>query len=306
VTERLVHNRFKLLKRRGSGGTGEVYQAFDTRLKRKVALKRVRRDPQADRMVYVRRLLREAETLALVEHPNVVTIHDVIEQDDSVSIVMELVEGIPLGELYRRGPIQEKELLGYLRQLVAALEHVHAARIVHRDVNPRNVLVTPDGNLKLTDFGLATSLDDPQPRAGGSIGYMAPEALRRGGRIGFGVDIFGTGMVTYQALLGGPTFQQLYGAPEPSAWARWLLSREAFKTLQELGAPVSPALSAAVERMLEKDPSRRYQRMADVQKDLETLGEPPPGGPGTPRGPSLASAVRRLLPTLLARPSQGT
>lgn len=296
----LVNQRFKLLKKCGSGGTGEVYQALDTRLKRKVALKRVRRDSTRDPRERSRRLLREAEILALVQHPNVVTIHDVLETEDSVGIVMELVEGIPYRELYRKHPVGEVELLAILSQLLAALERVHEVGIVHRDVNPRNVLVSPEGVVKLTDFGLSTFESDKEPRRGGSIGYMPPEALRRESRIGYGVDVYGAGMLAYQALLGKPAFQRLYGTQKPMEWARWVLSRERFRTLIELGAPVSPAVSAIVERMLEKDPSKRYPRAAEAHRDLRSLAVEEESFPS--RGPSLGSAVRRLLPTLLNRP----
>ena len=296
----IVNNRYRLLEKRGSGGTAEVYEAFDLRLKRKVALKRVRRDARGRREEGARRLLREAEHLARSAHPNVVAIHDVLELEDSVCLILELVEGVPFRELHKRGPVAEAELLPYLGQLLSALERVHAARIAHRDVNPKNILVTPEGVVKLTDFGLSASFDDPEPRAGGTIGYMAPEALRHRGQVGPGVDIWGAGIVAYQALLGTPEFRKLYGAVEPVAWARWLLSREKFRTLDELSAPVSPGLSAIVERMLEKDPRARYASIAEIRRDFERLAAPP----AAEEGPSLASAVRRLLPSLLARPGR--
>ena len=298
----IVNDRFQLLKKCGTGGTGEVYEALDLRLKRKVALKRVRRDSKGNRQEKAQRLLKEAEYLALVQHPNVVTVHDVIEAEDCVSLILELVEGTPFQDLHRKRPIAENDLFLYLRQLVAALERAHEVGVVHRDVNPRNVLVSPEGVLKLTDFGLATSVDDPEPRAGGSIGYMAPEAFRRGARVGFGVDIYGLGMLAYRAVLGTPGFQRLYGTVEPVEWARWLLSRERFKTLADLGAPVSPALSALVEKMIEKDPAQRYQKITEVKKDLDTVAAAGSRRPPAPEGPSLASAVRRLLPAILARP----
>ena len=300
----LVHNRFKLLKKCGSGGTGEVHQALDVRLKRLVALKRVRKGSRGDRREKSQRLLKEAEHMALAQHPNVVTVHDVIEEEDSVSIIMEFVEGVAFRELYRKQPVGERELLSYIHQLAAALECAHGQGIIHRDVNPRNVLVRPDGFVKLTDFGLSASANDPEPRAGGTLGYMAPEALRRRGRIGFGVDIYGLGMLAYQALLGASSFQKLYGTVQAADWARWLLSREKFKTLAELKAPVSQQLSSVVEKMLEKDPRRRHQKIADVKRDLENIGGETHDAPAPARGPSLASAVRKLIPALLARPQE--
>jgi serine/threonine protein kinase len=295
----LINNRFKLLKKCGAGGTGEVYQAEDLRLKRLVALKCVRVDSRSDQREKALRLLKEAEHMALVDHPNVVAVHDVIEREDTVAIVMELVRGIPFKELFRREPIAEPELLVYLQQLTSALEAVHAAGIVHRDLNPKNVMVTPDGTIKVTDFGLSVFVDEPKPRAGGTIGYMAPEALRKGSRASFGVDIYSLGLMCYQSLLGASAFRRLYGAEKAIAWARWLLSRERFKSLVELQAGVSPGLSVVIEKMLEKDPKDRYARVADVVKDLARR-EPAALRPAS--GPSLVAGMRRLLPTLLARP----
>ena len=268
----LVHDRFKLLKKLGSGGTGEVYRALDTRLHRLVAVKRVREGTPDERRRRARRLLREAENLARVHHQNVVAVHDVIEEAGTVSIILELVVGEPFRRLFKSGPLAEHALLGFLRQLVGALEAVHAAGIIHRDVNPRNVLVTSGGVIKLMDVGLSSSIRDPVHRAGGTIGYMAPEALRKGRQIGFGVDVYSLGLLAYQALLGGPVFRKLYGAPTALEWARWTLSKEKFKTLIALEAQVSPVLSAIIERMLEKDQADRYQKVADVRKDLERLG----------------------------------
>jgi len=268
----LLHDRFKLLKKLGSGGTGEVYRALDTRLHRLVALKRVREGTPDERRRRGRRLVREAENLARVHHPNVVAVHDVIEEGGAVSIILELVVGDPFRRLFKTGPLAEHALLGFLRQLAGALEAVHAAGIIHRDVNPRNVLVTSGGVIKLMDFGLSSSIRDPIHRAGGTIGYMAPEALRKGRQIGFGVDIYSLGLLAYQALLGGPIFKKLYGASTALEWARWTLSKERFQTLIALEAQVSPVLSAIIEKMIEKDQADRYQKVADVRRDLERLG----------------------------------
>lgn len=266
----VIRNRYKLLKKMGSGGTGEVFQAQDLRLKRMVAVKKPRDGTPEERHRRSLRLLHEAEHLARIRHPNVVTIHDIIEDGDRVAIVLELVAGIPYRKLFKRGPVPEHEFIRYFRQLVAALGAVHEAGIIHRDVNPRNVLLCADGTVKLSDFGLSCVAGEER-RAGGTIGYMAPEALRKDPRVGFGVDVYGLGFLAYQSLLGGPMFLRLYGTIKAIEWARWVLSREKFRTLAALGAPVSPGLSAIVERMVEKDARERYSRIADVKRDLERL-----------------------------------
>jgi serine/threonine-protein kinase len=264
----VIDQRYQLVKLLGSGGTGEVWRAFDLRLKREVAIKRVIESRRGQREALVR-LLKEAEHLARVDHPNVVVVHDSLEAEHSVSIVMELVRGMPLVQLFRRRAVPELEYLGYFRQVLAALEAVHAVDLIHRDINPRNVLVSHEGVVKLTDFGLSGAASDPSHRLGGTLAYMAPECMRKGARIGFGVDIYSLGFMSYQALLSLVGFKKLYGVVQPKDWVRWVLSREPFKPLTELGAAVSPGFSSIIGRMLEKEPAERYQRVSQVKKDLE-------------------------------------
>jgi serine/threonine-protein kinase len=299
----LLHQRFRLLKPLGTGGTGQVHKAEDTRLKRLVAIKRAHGENALERRKKVARLLREAEHLAQVDHPNVVRIHDVIETDIAVTLVMEFVEGRHLKSLYRKQSLPEHELLDYFEQLLSAIEAVHEAGLLHRDVNPSNILITPAGTLKLLDFGLSCKAGAPEQRAGGTIGYMAPESLRKGTLVNQAVDLYGLGLIAYRALLGGPEFKRLYGTKDAMEWARWLLSKERFKPLIELGLPVSPAFSAIVERLVEKDVKERYARAREVRADLERLtgGHQAPPATAPAEGPSLASGMRRLLPGLLLR-----
>lgn len=274
----LLHGRFRLLKKLGEGGTGEVYEAEDTRLKRRVALKRARGKTEPERKARAVRLLREAEILARIDHPGVVTVHDFIDGEMSVSLVLELIEGQPFQRVIQKRALEQHAYLPYLGQMLVAVKAVHDSGIIHRDLNPRNIMVRPDGVIKLTDFGLAHPADQADARAGGTLGYMAPEALRKDTRPTFGVDLYALGFISYQALLGMPAFQRLYGTSSSLEWARWLLSRERFKTLTELEAPVSQGLSAIIERLLEKDPTKRYQRVGDLARDLERLGgRPLPG-----------------------------
>jgi len=293
----VLHHRFRLVKKCGEGGAGEVYEAEDLVLKRTVAVKRVRAENEVERKAKALRLAREAEILARVAHPNVVIVHDCIETQSAATLVMELVDGQPFRSLFQKRSLAQHEYLPYFSQILGALAAVHEAGVIHRDLNPKNLLVRKDGVLKLTDFGLACAADEPEPRAGGTIGYMAPESLRKGIRPSFGIDLYAAGLITYQALLGLPEFQRLYGASSSKEWARWLLSRERFKTLNELEKPVSQGLSAIVERLLEKDPKDRYQRTSDVLRDLDRLA----GRSPTPEGPSLVAGVRRILPGILSR-----
>ena len=278
--EEIVHGRYKLLRKLGSGGTGEVYKALDLRLKRNVAIKRILPEKRGKKRV-LGRLQKEAEYLAMVEHTNVVLVHDIVDSRDTFSIIMELVNGVPFIRAFRRRPMPEAQYLGYFRQILAALKAVHGVGLIHRDVNPKNILVTREGVVKLTDFGLSGLVKDTDHRMGGTLAYMPPEAMRKNSRLGFGLDIYSLGFLSYQAILSLHGFKKLYGAKRPRDWIRWVLSSEPFKTLKELGAPVSDGFSELVARMLAKDPKVRYQKVAQVQKDLdsylETIGYPTAG-----------------------------
>ena len=266
-----LHNRFEIVRTLGTGGAGQVYEAEDLRLGRRVAIKRVRIGETGHRQARAVFLLREAQSLARIQHPNVAVVHDILEGETSVSIVMELVRGPSLRALIEKRAIPELQFVGWFSQLLAGLEAVHQEEIVHRDVNPRNVLVSDKGLLKLIDFGLASKAGDPNPRAGGTVGYMPPEALRTVGRPAFTLDVYGAGFTAYQALLGLPRFKRLYGTSSPREWARWLLSRESFKTLREIDESFSAALSAVIARMTAKDPAARYQTIASIWKDYRRI-----------------------------------
>ena len=264
----ILPDRYHLIKKLGSGGTGEVYQAHARRLKRMVAIKRVLSEKRNRRSV-LDRLHKEAEYLARVNHANVVMVHDIVDAPGSFCIIMELVQGQPFIRSFRKRPMPQLEFVGYFRQMLAALEAVHDVGLIHRDVNPRNVLVTHEGVVKLTDFGLSGFVNDTEQRMGGTLAYMAPESMRKRGRLGFGVDIYSLGFMAYQAILSLQGFKKLYGATKPKDWIRWVLSAEPFVSLRQLEAPVSDGFSLIVSKMLHKDASLRYQKVKQVREDLE-------------------------------------
>ena len=271
---KLLHNRYEVLKTLGTGGSGEVYQARDTRLQRLVAIKRVRRGKTEHREARALILLREAQQLASIRHPNVVTVHDVLEGETSLSIVMELIDGNALHDVIRKRGIAASTFLRLFRQVLGGIQAVHEARIVHRDVNPRNLLVDRDGAVTLIDFGLASSIKETKPRTGGTVGYMAPEALVKSPRFDFRSDIYGAGLVAYQSLLGLPQFRRLYGTTNPQEWARWVLSREKFKPLHEVDERVPVGVSAVVAKMVEKDPRERFASIGEALRYLpETIAK---------------------------------
>ncbi|MDF3147026.1 serine/threonine-protein kinase, partial [Streptomyces sp. T21Q-yed] len=200
----VVDGRFELVERLGSGGMGTVWRARDTVLHREVALKAVRSD--ADTVALVReRVMREARALARLNHPHVVTVHQIVAADPHPWIVMELVPGISLQRRLDDGPLTPVEAARLGRQVLAALRAAHAAGIQHRDVKPANILLRPDGDAVLTDFGIAalqgTTALTATGELVGSPEYMAPERIR-GHDDDPAADLWSLGVVLYVCVEG--------------------------------------------------------------------------------------------------------
>ncbi|WP_306330134.1 serine/threonine-protein kinase [Streptomyces venezuelae] len=212
---RVIDGRFELVERLGGGGMGTVWRARDLALHRDVALKEVRppdpalaeHDVESARTLR-ERVLREARALARIDHPNVVTIHHIVDAGEGTYpwLVMELVTGGSLQDRLDRGTMTPAEAAGLGRELLSALRAAHARDIEHRDVKPPNVLLRPDGRPVLTDFGIAAIRESTVLTASGSIigspDYMAPERIRGGGGSGPASDLWSLGMVLYVAVEG--------------------------------------------------------------------------------------------------------
>lgn len=206
----VIDDRFELMERLGSGGMGTVWRAYDLALHREVALKEVRPsnapedDPTRGRMMR-ERVLREARALARLDHPNVVTIHHIVDTAAMAHpwIVMELVRGQSLQDRLAQGPMAPGEAARLGRGILAALRTAHEAGILHRDVKPANVLLRPDGSPVLTDFGIAAMQDSPGLTANGDVvgspEYIAPERLR-GQEGNPASDLWSLGMLLYVAV----------------------------------------------------------------------------------------------------------
>src|SRR5437763_13671044 len=196
----------------GKGGMGEVYRARDTKLKREVAIK-ILPDEFSTDPERVSRFQREAEVLASLNHPNIAAIHSLEEANGSRFLVLELVEGETLDDRLRRGPLPIDEALNIAEQMCEALEAAHEKGVVHRDVKPANVKITPDGKIKVLDFGLAKIFQERREAAAtsdlttltnasvpgailGTPGYMAPEQVR-GETIDRRADIWAFGVVLW-------------------------------------------------------------------------------------------------------------
>ncbi len=283
---------YRIVERLGAGGMGEVYRAHDERLERDVAIK-VLPPASFDDATARARLVREARTASKLNHPHICTIHEVGESDGHAYIAMELVEGEPLSDKLARGPLPAADVTRYGIQLADALGHAHDRNVVHRDVKSANVIVTPDGRLKVLDFGIAkrATRDDTGEATthasmtglgalAGTVAYMAPEVLR-GEPADARSDTWSIGVVLYEMAAGARPFRGQTGFEVSSA----ILSQP----LPPLPEEVPTSLRAVIERCLSKDAAHRYQRGAEVRAALEAVqsGAPAPRGSWKPvRGPA--------------------
>jgi len=271
--------RYRILNRLGAGGMGEVYRAHDDQLERDVAIKLLPASSIQDPAARAR-LVREARAAAALNHPSICTIHEVGEADGQVYIAMELVEGRPLSELAVGRGLPVKEVLRCGLQIADALAHAHARQIIHRDLKSANVVVMPDGRIKVLDFGLAKKLSGAElteattqahahgehTAAGtlvGTLAYMAPEQLRGEGADARS-DLWALGVVLYELTAGVRPFRGQSGF-EVSAN---ILNQP--PTPLPAGVPIG--LRGVIDRCLDKQPARRYQSAGEVRAALEAIG----------------------------------
>jgi len=272
--------QYEILARLGAGGMGEVYRARDTRLGREVAVKALSGELAADPQ-RLSRFQTEARSASALNHPNIVTIHEIGQSDSTPFIVMELVDGRTLRDLLYPGAMPTRRAVALAAQLADALARAHDAGIVHRDLKPENVMVTKDGFAKILDFGLAKFSDrenghgarqdltvTEETRDGaliGTAGYMSPEQAS-GQAVDFRSDQFSFGSVLYEMLTGKRAFQRATRAETLAA-----IIREDPEPIAGL-APRTPApLVWIVERCLCKLPEERYASTRDLARDLQSV-----------------------------------
>lgn len=263
--------QYRLEAKLGQGGMGAVYRAYDTRLHRQVALKVLVPEHLAD-PASKRRLLQEARAASSLNHPNIVTIHEIGSDSGMDFLAMEWIEGQSLKEVIPARGLPLCNALDYAVQIAAGLAKAHDAGIVHRDLKPANIMVTADGHVKLLDFGLAhrvvtTHTDETASTIQGIAGtppYMSPEQAQ-GHEVDARSDVFSFGTVLYEMLTG----QRAFGASTAIAQLEAVLRAEPPPLA---GMPAE--LAKLVSRCLRKDPARRAQHMDDVKLVLEELREP--------------------------------
>ena len=272
---------YEILAPIGAGGMGEVYRARDERLRREVALKVLPASiaQDADRL---RRFESEARAASGLNHPNIVTVHDIGKSNGTTYMAMELVDGSSLRQMLAGGAIPEKKMLEVAVQMADGLAKAHSAGIVHRDLKPENVMVSRDGFVKLLDFGLAkpfaapsegssalpTMAGETQPGTVlGTVGYMSPEQAS-GRPVDYRSDQFSLGSILYEMATGQRAFQKPTGAETLSA-----IIREEPESVARVNPRAPAPYRWIVERCLAKDPEDRYISTRDLARDLKSVRE---------------------------------
>lgn len=287
---------YRIAEQIGAGGMGVVYRAHDQRLERDVALKVLPPGTLHDDSAR-KRFRKEALALSKLNHPNIETVHDFDTEDGVDFLVMELIPGISLDQRLLAGPLPEKDVLKLGQQFAEALAAAHSENIIHRDLKPANLRVTPDGRLKVMDFGLAklfrevagtdvTASVTESQGVTGTLPYMAPEQLR-GEQVDARSDVWAAGAVLYEMATGKRPFPGEHGPLLIDA----ILNREP-KAPSAVNGKVSANLENILLKALDKDPNRRYQSASELRVDLERMSA---SAPLTVRTRLSALRRRRLL-----------
>jgi len=328
VGQTILH--YEILEKLGAGGMGEIYKAQDTRLNRLVAIKvllgQSSSDPESRR-----RFIQEAQAASSLNHPNIITIHDIVSKGGDQFLVMEYVKGKTLGELIPPGGLGAPVALRYAVQIADGLDAAHTVGIIHRDLKPGNIMVTDQGRVKILDFGLAkltgpvgdVSLSDVTQTAGpvpmtvegsilGTVSYMSPEQAQ-GAKVDARSDVFSFGCVLYEMVTGRKAFE----GKSPLLTLAAILRDEPLG-ITEIAPDIPPELVQVIDRALRKDPAQRFQSMQEMHTDLAALKQKSDSGPlDAPLNPPPVSALatsarkpRRALAAIsiaiLALASEGT
>jgi eukaryotic-like serine/threonine-protein kinase len=301
----LLNNRYQLQTTLGTGGMAVVYRARDLMLERPVAVKVLRVDFSSD-VAFRERFRQEARSAANLSHPNIVTVHDFGLDSDRLFIVMESVPGTDLKTMIKqRGRFTVDEAIPLIVQACAGIGYAHRAGLVHCDVKPQNMLVSPDQRLKVTDFGIARALATIRPDerfevVWGSPQYFSPEQAA-GAAPSPSSDVYSLGVILYEMLAGELPFS----SNDPSELAR--MHREARPIPpRRLNPAIPPELEQILLKVLSKEPSARYRSADQLGRILLTFSQQampfaaniPPVNPGTPTGQTQTRAINTPQPVI--------
>jgi len=304
-------SHYKVLEKIGEGGMGEVYRATDTKLNRDVALKILPQQFASDSQ-RMARFQREAEVLASLDHPNIGQIYGIEEAGQTKALVLQLIEGPTLAERIAQGPIPVEEALKIALQMAEGLEAAHEKGVIHRDLKPANIKITPEGQVKILDFGLAKALEGETPpdtnlsqsptltaaatQAGvilGTAAYMSPEQAR-GETTDKKADVWAFGCVLFEMLTGRATFG---GKTVSDVLAGVLRIDPEWKSLP---TNLHPRIRLLLERSLEKEAKDRYQGVGDARVDIQKALADPSGVLVQPTGDVAQAVPQSKLPWVAA------
>lgn len=269
----LISDRYEIVDKVGSGGMADVYKAKDQRLNRYVAIKILKQEYSNDAK-FVAKFRAEAQSVAGLSHPNIVNVYDVGEDDELYYIVMELVEGITLKKfIEKKGSLDVNEAIGIGIQIAQGMEAAHDNHIIHRDIKPQNIIISKEGKVKVTDFGIAKAATSNTitSNAMGSVHYISPEQAR-GGYSDEKSDIYSLGVTMYEMLSGGVPF-------EGDSTVTVALShiQDDALPVDEVVGQVPHSLSKIVQKCMQKKPEMRYLTAASLISDLKRAVDEPDG-----------------------------
>jgi serine/threonine-protein kinase len=269
-TVELLANRYSLKEKIGSGGMADVYLAVDTKLNRNVAIKILHTRLASD-TVFVERFKREAHAVANLNHPNIVSIYDWGQHNSSYFIVMEILSGKTLKQIVQeKGRLNTHEAIEYAIQVCSALSYAHENKVVHRDIKPQNIVISPDGHVKVADFGIARNGDESatMTQAGTLMGtpqYFSPEQAQ-GYPAGNTSDIYSLGICIYEMLAGNPPF-----SGDSAVSIAYKQVHDIPEKLSEIRHDIPEDLEKVVFKALAKDPEERYLNANDLAADLRKI-----------------------------------
>ncbi len=298
VNGKLFDNRYRLDRRLGSGGMADVYLAVDESLGRQVAIK-ILSDRYAQDDGFVERFRREASAAASLNHPNIVAVYDRGEAEGTYYIAMEFLDGPTLKqEITRRAPLPEAEAIAWATQALDALDFAHRRGVIHRDVKPHNMVLTHDGRLKVTDFGIARAQNTQEMTEVGSIvgtaQYLSPEQAR-GQPVGPQSDLYSMGIVLFEMLTGELPF-----TGEGAVDIAMKQVSDQPPSLRSKNRLVSPELEQVVMRALAKDPALRHSSARAMADELRRVSRGGAVSSDTQQATQVISAQQAAATTVMA------